>query len=172
VSSGIHMKCTKSQCFCSENTVKTHENTSKTVHFMFYIWYMCILVFMWNVPKVHVSAVKPQWKHMKTIAKQCISYIKYETCAFLCTCEICQQYMFLKYKHMKTLVKKCISCIKYGTCVFWNTCEMYHKYMFLQWRQCENCLKCGCHLQIIMEKTRIHFPFANAPDKMLYIYFG
>jgi hypothetical protein len=38
--------------------VKTHENTSKTVHFMYNIWYMCILVYMRNIPKVHVSAVK------------------------------------------------------------------------------------------------------------------
>jgi hypothetical protein len=27
--------------------------------------------------KIHVSAVKTQWKHFKTLAKQCISYIKY-----------------------------------------------------------------------------------------------
>jgi hypothetical protein len=118
----IHVKCTKSTCFCSENTIKTHENiwihmktlaklcvlciiygtcvfwytcemyqkyiflqwkymkthentwkhmktnenTSKTVHFMYNIWYMSILVYMWNIPKVLVSAVKTQLKHMKT----------------------------------------------------------------------------------------------------------
>jgi hypothetical protein len=89
----------KSTCFCSENTVKTHENTyntSKTVNFMYNIWYMCNLVYMLNVPKVHFSAVKTKWKPMKTLAKLCIS------------------------------------CIIYGICVFWYTCEMYQNYMFLQ----------------------------------------
>jgi hypothetical protein len=30
----LRVKCTESTCFCSENTVKAHENTSKNVHFM------------------------------------------------------------------------------------------------------------------------------------------
>ena len=133
----IHVKCTKSTCFCSENTVKTHENTSKTVHFMYKIWYMCILVYMflqlkhlkkhkntservhsmyevwymcifvymYHVQKVHVCAVKTQWKHMKPLAKQCISGIKYGTCVFLYTCTMCQKYMFLQYKHSENTWK-------------------------------------------------------------------
>jgi hypothetical protein len=59
----IYVICTKSTCFCSENSVKTHEKTSKTVHFMKNIWYMCILVYMWNELEVYVFAVKTQWKH-------------------------------------------------------------------------------------------------------------
>jgi hypothetical protein len=31
----IYVKCMKSSCFCSANTVETHENVSKPVHFMF-----------------------------------------------------------------------------------------------------------------------------------------
>ena len=99
----IHVKCTKSTCFCSENTVKTHENTSKTVHFMYKVWYMYIFVYMWNVPKVHVSAVKTQWKRMKTLAKQCFSCIKYGTCVFLYTWEMYQKYMFLQWKNSENV---------------------------------------------------------------------
>jgi hypothetical protein len=63
----IHVKCTKSTCFCSEIIVKTHENTSKPVHFMSNIWDMCILVYMWNVQKLHVSAVKTHENISKTV---------------------------------------------------------------------------------------------------------
>jgi hypothetical protein len=95
---GINVKYTKSKCFCSENTVKTHENTSKTVHFIKNIWYMCILVYMWNVPKVNVSAVKAQWKHMKTLAKLCISCRIYGTCVFWYTCVMYKKLMFQQWK--------------------------------------------------------------------------
>ena len=93
------------KCFCSEKTVKTHENTSKTVHFIYKVWNMCIFGYMYHVPKVHVSAVKTQWKHMKTLAKQCISCKKYGTCVFLYTCTMYQKYMFLQWKHSENTWK-------------------------------------------------------------------
>jgi hypothetical protein len=74
-----HVKYTKSTCYCNKNTMKIHENSSKTVHFMFEVFYKCIFVYMWNIPLIHVFAVKTQWKHMKTLANQCISCIKYCT---------------------------------------------------------------------------------------------
>jgi hypothetical protein len=64
--------------FCSKNTVKTQENTSKPVNFVYKKWYMCNFVYMLNGAKVHVSAVKTQCKHMKTLAKQCISCRTYD----------------------------------------------------------------------------------------------
>jgi hypothetical protein len=81
------------------------KNTSKTVHIMLNIWYMGILVYMWNVPKVHVSAMKTQWKHMKTLAKLCISCIIYCTCVFWYKCEMYQKYMFLQRKHSENTWK-------------------------------------------------------------------
>jgi hypothetical protein len=128
----IHVTRTKGTCFCSKNTVKTHENTSKTVHFMLNIWYMCISVYKWNVPNMHVSAVKTQWKHMKTQAKLCIPFRIHGTCVFWyinvkCTKSKC----FCSENTVKTLAKLCYSCRTYGTCVFWYTSEMYQKYMFL-----------------------------------------
>jgi hypothetical protein len=62
-----HVKCIQRICFCIEIKVKTDENNSKTVHFMSEVLSMCILIYMWNVPKVLVSTVKTQWKHMKAL---------------------------------------------------------------------------------------------------------
>jgi hypothetical protein len=31
---------------------------------MYLVWYMCILVYMWNVRKLYVSAMQIQWKHI------------------------------------------------------------------------------------------------------------
>jgi AMMECR1 domain-containing protein len=80
---------------------------------------------MWNVQKVYVSAVKTQWKHMKTLANLCISCRIYGTCVFWYTREMYKKFMFLQWKHsentwkhMKTLANYCISCGIYGTCVF------------------------------------------------------
>jgi hypothetical protein len=140
----IHVKCTKSTCFCSENTVKTYENTSKPVHFRYNIWYMCILVYVWNVPKVHVSAVKTQWKHMKTHENTSktvhFMYYIWYMCILVYMWNVPKVHVSAvksHWKHIKTLAKMCISYIIYGTYVFWYTCEMFQKYMFLQWKHSE-----------------------------------
>jgi hypothetical protein len=75
------------------------------MHFMYKVWYVFFLVFSWNVTKLHVSAVKTQWKHMKTLEKQCISCVKYDTCVFLYKCEMYQNYMFPQWKHNENTVK-------------------------------------------------------------------
>jgi hypothetical protein len=125
----------------SENTVKTHENTSKPVHFMENIWDMCILVYMWNLPKVHVSAVKTHENTSKTVYfMQNIWYM----CIFVYMWNVSKVYVSadeFRWKHMKILAKLCISCTIYGTCVFWYTCEMYQNNMFLQWKHNENTLE-------------------------------
>jgi hypothetical protein len=102
---GIHVKCTKSTCFCRENTLKAHRNTTKPVHFMYNIWHMFILGHMWNVPKGHVSAVKKQLTHLKTLAKLCISCIIYGKCLFWNTCEMYQKYKFLQWKQSENTWK-------------------------------------------------------------------
>jgi hypothetical protein len=67
VFSNIHVRCTKSTCLCSKNTVKTHKNTSKTVDFIYNVWHMCIIVYMWNESKVHVSEVNTNENTSKTV---------------------------------------------------------------------------------------------------------
>jgi hypothetical protein len=52
--------------------------------------------FMSNVPKVHVSAVKTQLKHMKKLAKLWISCRIYGTSVFWYTCKIYETYMILQ----------------------------------------------------------------------------
>jgi hypothetical protein len=83
---------------------------------------MCIFVSMWNVPKVHVSVVKTQWKHMKTLAKLCIPCIIYGTCVFLYPYKNVPKVHVSAVKTVKILEKLCISCIIYGTFVFVYTC--------------------------------------------------
>jgi hypothetical protein len=122
---GIHVKCTKSTCFCSENTVKTHENT-------------------WKHMKTHENT----WKQKQNCAFHVLYmvhvYFGIHVISTKSTC-FCSENTVKTHentwKHMKTLAKLCISCIIYGTCVFWYTCEMYQIYMFLQWKHSENTWK-------------------------------
>jgi hypothetical protein len=90
----VHMKWTKSTCFCCENLGETHENTTKTVNFMCKVDKKCILVQMGYEPKVKNFSVKTLRKHMKTQAKQCISCIEYGTYVFLSTCDMYQKTCF------------------------------------------------------------------------------
>jgi hypothetical protein len=105
---------------------KHSKNTSKTVHFMYNIWYMCIFVYMWNVPRVHFSLVKTQWKHSENISKTVhFMYNIWYTCIFVCMWNVPKVHVSAvktQWKPMKTLAKLCISCIIYDTCVFLYTC--------------------------------------------------
>jgi hypothetical protein len=64
----IPLKGTKNTCWCSLNLVKTHENTSKTVYYMYEVYFMCILVYIGNKPQAHVLILKNLRKYMKTLA--------------------------------------------------------------------------------------------------------
>jgi hypothetical protein len=89
---------------------------------MYKVGNMCILVYMWNAPKVHDSAWQTQWKHMKRQANQCITLIKYYTYEFFSTCNTYENYMFLQLKcskkPKKTPTQPGILCTKHGPCVF------------------------------------------------------
>jgi hypothetical protein len=93
---------------------------------------------MWNVLKVHVSAVKTQSKYMKTLSKLCITCRIYGTCVFWYTCEIYKKYMFLEWKQSENTSKTVH--FKYNIwymCILvymWNVLEVYVFAVKTQWK--------------------------------------